>query len=430
MTDEREQVESMTLQALISFPRLGNESGITPDHFRSNARRKALYAALLATPHYNGDGSAPLADLAARSGVDREWLASQLTARFETADQGRHWVHLLANLEASLRLRLRIEDAFAKSDPADVADVVSLVLGEHQRKYGAINGHGISDMQQIAERFIDDEMEALTKGRPRAAPIGLAFPRLSRALKGGWRPGELTLLLAAGGCGKSTLIEQWRAAMAQRSLYSILFSAEMTKEQLAERLVQSEAMVPMAEDLRMQDLQLASEQLRRKGYAKFLKVDRQSTLVPERVLGITQAQIAQLGAVGLIVGDHLGLSERRMKLGRENRHSGGAEDDLRPWAVQQWKAIAMSCNVPAVLIGHMRKDESAKGKEPGDHLIRGGSLLTDICDNELIMWTDEDGATWLRIAKARMAGIRAGHSKIKMAFDARTQTYSEVESYG
>ncbi len=171
---------------------------------------------------------------------------------------------------------------------------------------------------------------ATTAAAPSACSTGL--PEFDRVLGGGLVPGSVTLLGGEPGIGKSTLLLQTLAAIAQRDRPVLLVTAEESAEQVrlrAERLGTTPPSLWLANETELaRVLAAASEVL-----PDVLVVDSIQT-IHDATLGSSPGSVAQVQACAQ------GLVE---------------------WAKER--------DVAVVLVGHVTKDGSLAGPRALEHLV-------------------------------------------------------------
>jgi replicative DNA helicase len=130
--------------------------------------------------------------------------------------------------------------------PGDTADKVAMVrqladdLGEHRE---TTTGVWVGDVTLAAIDAID------AAGRPDAAAALLrtGYRDLDRLLGGGLRPGQLIVVAARPGVGKSTaLLDLHRSISLTQAVPSAMISLEMPTEEIMQRLLSAETGIPLA----------------------------------------------------------------------------------------------------------------------------------------------------------------------------------------
>lgn len=422
---ERAKVEVMAIQALCRWPRLSGEIGVQADFFRTDKKLAALAEALDKAQFLNSDGSVQLLDLATRARVDWQWLRQQFGATFLHVDQGRGWVEQLAQAEAELRLRVEVEGVFKERHGPGLLEALADVVARHQSAPVANGSNGSKDIATLTARYIDDRMEALATGRSSAVSTGM--PTLDRFFKGGWRRKEVTILLAGAGVGKTTFADHLRRLLAQKGWSSLLFSAEMSEEQLAERQAHASAAVELDRELDMDDLREASGRIRGdQAWLRHLEVDEAPTITPGRMIARARARIAAGVPLALLVADTLG--KVRVHDRREGGRNGSGGDDSEynrlTLALLAMKPVAKAVPTAVLVIHHLKEGVGA----PSLLDAHGTRHVGREADNVIGLWR-EGPVTKLRIMKARQTrGIEP--YDVQLAYDRATQHYMEVNRWG
>lgn len=412
---DRATTELRALEALLQYPHLAAEFGVAVEYFRADPRLRDVARALFddATT-LEDDGSAPLGEVLARAGVESGWARSAFATLFPTPEAARPWVRQLADEE----LRQRIRDDLALAFRRTLGG--SALLGELAivvSRYEEHNHTGVQDMRAVGLRFLRDRMQAIAEGRPEIG-VSTGFPLLDKSIKG-WRQGELTVLVAGPGVGKTTLAEYWRAELARRSVWSLLFSGEMSEEQSGERLVHAETMTPLNEPLR--DLRRLSEAEPRIAQSEALArmlIDARPELTPSRLTTIARAELRKRGALGLVVIDHLRHIEATPSPKEYEQVSAAAAASKR---------LAKTIPAPVLLLTHLsraRGDMTASQFRPTLEMIRGSGRIEDEADNVLAIWRPEGGCTYLAVLKGRQSG---GYlPRLELTYDRYAQSYTEA----
>ena len=413
---DRAIVEQRALEAVVQYPQLAGEFGAEPDCWREPVARRVADAAF-ATETFDDDGSVPLGDVLARAGLDPAcaWVRSTFATLFPGPEPARHWVRLLADLE----LRQRVHEAFAAAfeetaGGTELLGSVAQLVG----RFEARNHTGVQDMRTVGLRFLSDRMQALAEGR---GPVGVStgFPLLDRSLKG-WRPTELTVLVAGPGVGKTTLAEHWRGHLARRGFYSLLFSGEMSEEQTAERLVHAETMTPLSDALTdLRRLSDAEPRMRNSDALGRMLIDARPDLSPARLTTVARAELRKRGVLALVVIDHL----RHIVATPSPR-----EYDQVSAAAAAAKRLAKDVPAPVLLLTHLsraRGDMGAREFRPTLEMIRGSGRIEDEADNVLAIWRPEgSSATYLAVLKGRQSG---GYlPRLELSYNRHAQSYAEV----
>jgi len=255
----------------------------------------------------------------------------------------------------------------------DVDDLVNTAQAE---VYAVTERQASEDYRPIGA-VIDsylDELENTEAGKAGAGSVPTGFPRLDQLLGGGLHPGQMVIVAARPGKGKSTLgLDFARSASIRHSVTSVVFSLEMSRQEITQRLVSAEAGVWM------QNL-------------------RHGTLTPEHWDRIVRKH-ESLKSAPLFIDDspNMSLMEIRAKCRRlKQRHelglvvvdyiqlmSSGKRVESRQQEVSEFsralKLLAKELEVPVVAISQLnRGPEQRQDKRPQmSDLRESGSLEQD-----------------------------------------------------
>ena len=147
-------------------------------------------------------------------------------------------------VEAGTRV---VQYGYAGADGADVADIVDRAQAEI---YDVTEGRNTSEDFVPLEELLQptmDEIDAIASqgGISRGVPTG--FTDLDE-LTNGLHPGQMIVVAARPGMGKSTLgLDFMRSCSIKHSLPSIVFSLEMSKSEIVMRLLSAEAKIKLAD---------------------------------------------------------------------------------------------------------------------------------------------------------------------------------------
>lgn len=150
-------------------------------------------------------------------------------------------------VEAGTRV---VQYGYAGADGADVADIVDRAQAEI---YDVTEGRNTSEdfvpLEQLLQPTMD-EIDAIASqgGMSRGVPTG--FVELDD-LTNGLHPGQMVVIAARPGMGKSTLgLDFLRSCSIKHHMASVIFSLEMSKSEIVMRLLSAEAKIKLA-DMRL-----------------------------------------------------------------------------------------------------------------------------------------------------------------------------------
>jgi replicative DNA helicase len=169
---------------------------------------------------------------------------SHLVGSVPTSVHAEHYARIV-NRSATMRRLIQAAGDIAAIGYADSADVDASIAQAEDLLYRIRSGHSVRDFVAIRE-VLDQYLEnSAAIGGPLehgAAPIPSGFTDLDRLL-GGLQRGDLFILASRPGLGKSTLAMNMARNAAEQGAVVAVFSLEMSREQLALRLLSAEAEV-------------------------------------------------------------------------------------------------------------------------------------------------------------------------------------------
>jgi replicative DNA helicase len=416
-------LEALALRAIATYPALIAEVGLEFADF-IDPERKEFFRSLRETKRFLSDGRPVLTDVADRAGLGRDWVLRHIQEPIALRPQAREYVRQLREYSIGERFSREVA-GLAKM--ASGLDLIRQTQAAAQ-KYAlmAASGEDVVTLKDAALRFADVQQQRISERRPMGPSTGL--PTIDRAIKG-WRPGELTILVAPASAGKSTLAQFFCLQVARQGLHTITFSGEMTHDQSGERMLYAECGVPMSENLdNMDRIQAATVRLRGNEELSRMHIDHRSSFSPARTRSVVEFTKATKGSVGLVVGDHL----------RHIEGSGGREDYIRlASSAQEGKNLATDTGCAVLLLAHMNAESfkelghgNGENGRQGDNkprlsMLRGGPLIHDVVDNMLCLWCPQTLPS-LTIWKTRQGGRAWSNREVNLTFDILTQAYGEV----
>src|SRR3989338_3124190 len=262
------------------------------------------------------------------------------------------------------------------------ADEIEDVLDKAQQQiYGVSSSFGGTAFTPIRDVLVDafDRIDELhrEKGKLRGIPTG--FAALDNLIAG-LQKSDLVIIAARPSVGKTSLaLDMARVAATQHKIPTGLFSLEMSKEQLVDRLLCAEANIDL---WKLRTGHLAeredSDDFARLGHAMGTLSEAPLYIDDTASLNITQirtkARRLQMEyGLGLIVVDYLQLMESKSGGNSDNRVQEVAE------ITRGLKSLARELNVPVIALSQLaRAVEQSKPAIPKlAHLRESGSIEQD-----------------------------------------------------
>ena len=246
------------------------------------------------------------------------------------------------------------------ADPrADVADVIGYA-GSQLERVGAIftggrAGFHIRDC--VASALKDAEQRAAHASEGRTPGITTGLTDLDRAT-GGWQGGQLIILAARPAMGKTALMLHFALSAARAGMPVCIYSLEMARERLADRLLLS---VVDVDSYAYRSGRLTSDEWRKiEGAAGQLSrlpvyVDDNPAVTMRYIRADSRVRASQ-GQCGMLLIDYLQLAGIDDKSNRtRNREQEVAQMS------RQAKIIAKELNVPVILLSQLSRNAESRG---------------------------------------------------------------------
>jgi replicative DNA helicase len=313
---------------------------------------------------------------------------------------------------AALAQRISIESEGVKGYESEVWVQDSLAAIE------GIASSRIADtkasLYTVANTAVQSVEKALKEGRRNGTPTG--FDRYD-AWTGGLHPGELTILAARPGVGKSSYAGQLAVQVAKQGRAVFVFSLEMTSDQWAHRILAAAARVDAAKfrlaaltELELRAIKVEAEKL--KGLQ--LTIDDRVGLTLQDIRATVRSEQARGTDAGLVVVDYLQLMRGPTSLSREQEVAQLA---------QGLKELAKGLKVPVVALSQLNRGGEDSDSPKLSHLRESGAI-EQAADNVVFISPDaksQDGTLNLFLAKQRNGPIGG----VELLFDKRYLRFSE-----
>ena len=300
---------------------------------------------------------------------------SHLIATVPTSVHIEHFARIV-NQTATMRRLIEAASEIASIGYGDTADVEEAMQRAEDLLFRVRNTHTVRDfvtIREVLDQYLEDSagLDPMDRG---TAPIPTGFPDLDTAL-GRLQRGDLFILAARPALGKSTLAMNIARNAAGQGAVAAVFSLEMSREQLALRLLSAEAEV----DSHLLRLGLLSEAATHRmmnsiGALSDLAIYMDDS--PAQTVLDMRSKVRRLHTdrgVDLIIVDYLQLVAGRLEHRGENRVQELSE------ITRQLKAMARDLNVPVLAISQLsRQIEQRPDHHPQlSDLRESGSIEQD-----------------------------------------------------
>lgn len=265
----------------------------------------------------------------------------------------------------------RINQVAHSTDPDHAVDMA-------QQELAAVSRPTTNAAAHIGEVLptMMDELDAIANGTPTGGqPTPTGFTDLDELTNGGLRPGQMIIVAARPGVGKSTLgVDIIRETAIRQGKAAVIFSLEMSKMEVAQRIISAEAQVPLS---KMRGGKLTDQEWTKLGGAcdtvntAPIYIDDAANLTMMEIRAKTR-RLAQQNDLGLIVVDYLQLLSSGRKV--ESRQQEVSEFS------RQLKLLAKEVGVPLIAISQLNRGVEARGDDAlprVSDLRESGSLEQD-----------------------------------------------------
>lgn len=272
----------------------------------------------------------------------------------------------------------------------DEVEVPMLMDYAEQRIYSIRQGQQFSGLKHIKEVITGETFERLEKlnneeTRDEFIGIPTGFSSIDYFISG-LHKSDLVILGARPAMGKTSMALNIARNVAVNAKKTVcIFSLEMTREQLAERLICNEASIK-SEKMRNGKLE-ESDWMR---FSEATSVLGQASIYLDETSGITvpeiMAKLRRLPKVDLVMIDYLGLMHSAERKENRVQEIGDISRNL--------KVLAKELNVPVVCCAQLRRESAEQRAKSGSHrpqlsdLRDSGSIEQDA---DIVMFLHREG---------------------------------------
>jgi replicative DNA helicase len=285
---------------------------------------------------------------------------------------------------------------------------------------------------------------------PAQEGIPTAFPRLTRALGGGMRKGEVYVIAGNQGSGKTSLALQFILAVLRKNLGVLCFSMEMSARDMFQRMAAIEARVDLLEFRELQkgatvySIDLPEMEERLVKYSGELSrlpllVSTKPSVTPDYVLSEC-LRLRKQSKLDLVVIDHMQLMAA----------AGSVRGDYEKFTAisRTMKQIAVELGLPVLLVSQTSRSNTAdKRPELEVSDLRGSGAIEEDAAACVLVYEDREDSTrakqsgtyasgpvktWLKLGKNRygLQGMYLPvlHSKKFTRFDVMEDSHRSEEA--
>ena len=291
----------------------------------------------------------------------------------------------------------------------------ALVMDKYLRRQLISAGHEIVDLGYDSTQNLEvvfDEAEkkifSLTQNRPQEGLIPLnetlihtfqemeqlqqqtALPGIPTdfydldAMTGGFQRSDLIIIAGRPSMGKTSFSLNIAHNVAKKNLTVAIFSLEMSKEQLSQRLLATEANIESnrlrSGRLAQNDLEKIIDALSNLSILPIYIDDSSSLTVTQMRSQVRRLQASQKGQLGLVLLDYLQLMD------------GGSDNRVQELSriTRSLKGLAREVNVPVIALSQLsRAVESRNNKRPMMSDLRESGSIEQDADLVMMLYRDE-----------------------------------------
>lgn len=361
---------------------------------------------------------------------------SYLTELVNSVPTASHVVHYANIVKEKKILRDLISASAEISENAyESADDTDVLLDEIEQKILAISQHSISKKfvhlsEELTEAY--ERIERLHKGEGRLRGIPTGFPDLDN-LTSGLQKSDFIVIGARPSLGKTSLALDIAKNAALLSKQPVgVFSLEMSREQVTDRLISSESQVALwklrtgriTDDVEFEMIQQALDRL---SQAPLYIDDTPSPNILQMRSMARRLQVEH--GLGLLIVDYLQLIMPR---------SGGNDNMVQQITEisRGLKSLARELEVPVIALSQLSRDvDKRDNKVPRLSDLRESGAIEQDADLVLFIYRkdrertdtppDEQNMAEIIIAKHRNGAL----GSIKLRFDAERATFRSIDRY-
>lgn len=241
------------------------------------------------------------------------------------------------------------------------------------------DGNGVGEralVDVLADVAGETEAEQIEARQGRSVRIPTGLPSLDRFLWGGWGKGQLIILAARPSVGKTAVMLQFAKAAARSGRPTLVFTLEMTKQELGRRLLFSTDLVAqedmMGKDVNWDKIRMAETQICNLP----LYINDEARTLQAILSRITVA--VNQGRCKIAMIDYLGL----MRFDANSRLTLAQQIGF---ATTELKDAAKRLGIPIVLLVQLNRESVKDGRPPELHDLRDSGSIEQDADVVLML---------------------------------------------
>lgn len=356
---------------------------------------------------------------AARQRKEKGW------ADVSAVDIGQHAESLFAGNEDHV---FNLAESVAREARKRTAELDFLRLAEECRRYGTETGEiatacasvaqgleGVASMEHTLDGALDRMLAVLESGAA-AAPLPTPWPSLNRVLKGGMVPGELAVLAARPGMGKTALAGCIAVETARRGIPVLFISREVKEYTLTARITAREARI----DSRIfrEGIASAPDVLQRIRRTRDALAGLPLRIVEKSIAPMCPREVRRLAkataGVGLVVVDYLQLLQPDTRTNSREREVAEMSRSM--------KQLALDCDCPVLLLSQLNRRVEDSDRAPQLSDLRESGAIEQDADIVMFIHARKGNAGLAKmpvdviVGKGRSSGTGVAHLRFDKPF--------------
>lgn len=250
--------------------------------------------------------------------------------------------------------------------------------------------------------------------------VDTGFPLIDSMLKGMF-PGQLIGLAARPGCGKSAMALNIAINAAKRNKKVVIFSQEMESNELIERMVANQAIIPMNSLIDKFAGEANNEILINKTVSGLSYLSKLPVFIADTTTVTTMKirnECQHISGLSLIIIDYLTLMKPLKREQNRNLEVGQITREL--------KILANELQCPILLLSQLNRAKDETDKPSLNDYRDSGSVEQDITKSMMLWKTDiENNKIGLTINKNR----RGSCGDVELQFNGNYMMFTEIGLY-
>lgn len=402
------------------------DAGITADHFSNLACKQYWHALCLAEKEGDFGSIGAMQRLPKDFNTNHPHFFSEVLTSCETSFHGPRFIGDLIKaktfrdlMDVSSELSNRIYDSEKMTDPMELAIKAEEKLEEMIRP----ESKTLMNSTELADHTIKAIEKEINQGGATYVPH---LPWLRDGLNGGFRGGQLVVVAARPSIGKTTLALNFAYNAGLKGKKTLIFSMEMTADQMARKLATIHAGKSMPTNT-------PNPQVNRANASELIENVKATTNLPifldeahdmnmGKVRAISKIMKRKSGLDAIVI-DYLGLL-------RPEDSSQIREQQVAQIS-KACKVLSKELDIVVFLVCQLNRDSSKGGGEPQLHHLRESGQIEQDADIVILLHRELLGEdkkdVKVIVAKNRFGGC--GHSNFPNSTESRVRFETDSQRF-